>query len=101
MMTTELSKFLDIMDDVGFDLIKYYADIYFRHETDFEPTDNIVDNIEAELIYSGSWFGGYFFKWLFPASSIMIDTLNKNMFVHGEFESDRESHYFFIITTDT
>ena len=100
-MTTELTKFLDIMQDVGFDLIKYYADVYYRHETSFESTVNVVHNKEAEFIYSGCWYGGYFFQWLFPSPSTTINILDKNMFVHGEFCSDRECHYFFIITNDT
>ena len=95
----ELENFINIMREIGFDLVKYYADVYYRQETGLSPLINIVNNEQMELTYSGCWFGGEFFKWLFPQDSISTDRINPLKIIHGYFSSDQECHYFLIIST--
>src|SRR5689334_4028504 len=98
----DLSEFLDIMDDIGFDLIKYFADVYYRHETRFDPLFNIVDNEEMALTYSGCWYGGLFFEWIMPLSlnTSITNKINPWKIIHGQYSSNQECHYFLIITTE-
>jgi hypothetical protein len=96
----DLTDFIEIMDAIGFDLIKYYSDVYHREETGLSPLANIVNDKEMELTYSGCWYGGLFFKWLFKTPSKTTKIVNPWKITHGYLSSDQECHYFVIITTD-
>jgi len=96
----DLDQFLHIMEKIGFDLIKYYVDVYYRSETGLSPLNNIVNNREMEITYSGCWYGGLFFEWLFPQPSFLTNNLKPHRIIHGYFLSDQECHYFLVITTD-
>lgn len=96
----DLNDFITIMEEIGFYLVKYYADVYHRQDTGLSPLANIVNNRQMKLTYSACWYGGLFFKWLFPQPSITTNILNPWKIIHGYFSSDQECHYFLIITTD-
>lgn len=96
----ELNEFVEIMEDIGFDLIKYFADVYYRQETGYPFTNNITNNKQMENTYSSCWYGGLFFEWLFPDNKIPTNKFHPWRLIHGNFSSDQECHYFFIITTD-
>jgi len=101
MIDVNIKMFISIMNKIGFDMIKYYADINYRHETDISEIENIVDNNDACLIYSGCWYTGYFYEWLLPCNSfISVDKIYPNNIIHCDYESNMEEHHFFIITTD-
>jgi hypothetical protein len=96
----DINKFIHIMEIIGFDLVKYYADVYHRQETGLSSLSNIVNNEKMALTYSGCWYGGLFFKWLFPQSSVPTQSIHSWKITHGYISSDQECHYFLIITTN-
>lgn len=95
----ELNEFIRIMKEIGFDLVKYYADVHVRHVTEIQDWESIVDHPFADEVYSGCWFGGDLFRWLFPQPTLPVTHVGPNRVIHGHLESNRECHYFFIITT--
>lgn len=95
----DLNEFIRIMEEIGFDLVKYYADVHVRHKTEIKDWENIVENPLADEVYSGCWFGGDLFRWLFPQPTIPVTHLSPDRVTHGYLDSDQECHYFFFITT--
>lgn len=97
---SDINYFIGLMDQIGFELIKYTADIRHRSETEIPFDAPLIDYPGASDIYSACWYGGEFFKWLFHDTGILINVLESNQIYHGSFEGVPECHYFFIITTE-
>jgi hypothetical protein len=107
----QLAKFLDIMDDIGFHMHMYRTDIYERDSCDLYDHELISNSENAKQMYSGCWFGDKFFGHLFPSENKEVINFDKtnmpqeykfpsNKFIIGYYDSDMESHHFFIITTN-
>lgn len=111
----QLNKFIDIMEDIGFELIMYRADIKDRDTCNPLAGELITNSKNLREIYSACWYGEEFFTYLFPPNLVSdgrgsneVVTLNsdvdriylpKNKFISGEYLNSQESHHFFIITT--
>jgi len=95
----EIDEFTDLISKIGFDLVKYYTHLYHQDEVDIPFEEAILNNPEANNIYSSCWFGGAMFEWLFPGETSPTQCLNPMTIVHGFLESKCEMHYFCILNT--
>lgn len=96
----DLFFFRGLLQEYGFDLIKHYSDVYYRDETGIPKEECLKNNDELSSIYSGCWFGSYFFKWLFDGKANVTNSINKNKITHCSMTNKYEEHHFCIISND-
>lgn len=96
----DVSQFVDIMKKFGYDLIQYWTHVNRSNESDTE-NQQLYENPDIEEIYTGCWYGGGFFDdLLFNDKEDLgyVNHIDEMKMYHGEFYSDRECHYFTILT---
>jgi len=86
------------METYGFELSVYYAHAYHQQESSVRTP--ITGNRKNKFIYSFSYFGQEFFKWLFSQTEEKTEIVKDNKITFGILVNSNEEHHFTILTED-